>query len=346
MAKRSRSGNPAARGQSASGSTPRPTPKQRRTAVVVASGPGTDLGVLPPDQAPYPQILRGETYAPVRSVAGVFFGLALFVLMTQLINRAVITAGWALTDAGSPFAAFYTDATAYRNVWGMLGANLGIMVLIPIAWTLMLIVHHVKPRWLGSVQPRLRWRYLLACLGVALVTLNGVLLLSTVVEQAPTFGVQEGFWSFLVVVVLTSPLQAAAEEIFFRGYLLQALGSIVAKPWFGVVVSSVVFALLHGTQNLPLFIDRLAFGLLAAILVWKTGGLEAGIAAHVINNVFAYVVAGLTTSIATLKATQSIGWIDAGFDVGGFALFAALAYLVSRLLKVRTRVDLKADNGA
>ena len=53
---------------------------------------------------------------------------------------------------------------------------------------------------------------------------------------------------------------------------------------------SVVFALLHGTQNLPLFADRLVFGLLAGLLVWRTGGLEAGIAAHVINNVFAYLI--------------------------------------------------------
>ena len=63
------------------------------------------------------------------------------------------------------------------------------------------------------------------------------------------FGPQPGFWGFLVVIVLTSPLQAMAEEIFFRGYLLQALGSLVARPWFGVVVSALVFALLHGLQN-------------------------------------------------------------------------------------------------
>ena len=144
--------------------------------------------------------------------------------------------------------------------------------------------------------------------------------------------------------MLTSPIQAAAEEIFFRGYLMQALGSLVARPWFGVVVSSVVFALLHGTQNLPLFVDRLAFGLLAAILVWKTGGLEASIAAHVVNNVFAYGIAGVTTSIAALKATRELTWLDAAFDVGGYALFAVLAYAFFRLLKLRSRVDLSAGS--
>ena len=136
------------------------------------------------------------------------------------------------------------------------------------------------------------------------------------------------------MILLTSPLQAIAEEVFFRGYLLQALGSLVAQPWFGVVVSAVVFALLHGVQNPPLFAARLAFGLLAGVLVWRTGGLEAGIAAHIVNNVFAYGIAGLTTSIASLKAIREITWADAAFDVGGFALFAVLAYVLFRLLRL------------
>ena len=135
-------------------------------------------------------------------------------------------------------------------------------------------------------------------------------------------------------------MQAVAEEIFFRGYLLQALGSLVAKPWFGVVVSAVVFALLHGTQNLPLFVDRLAFGLLAGLLVWRTGGLEAGIAAHMVNNVFAYVDRRLDHLDRRAQGDREIGWVDAAFDVGGFALFAVLAYALSRLLQLRTRVQL------
>ena len=187
----------------------------------------------------------------------------------------------------------------------MLAVNLGIATLIPICWVLMAVVHQVRPRWLslGAAQDPLalsdrlpgdraggaerrdccsRWRS----------------------SRPLRFGPQPGFWGFLVVIVLTSPLQAVAEEIFFRGYLMQALGSLVRPPWFGVVVSAVLFALLHGLQNPALFVDRLAFGLLAGLLVWRTGGLEAGIAAHVVNNVCAYVIAGLTTSIAALQGDQ------------------------------------------
>jgi membrane protease YdiL (CAAX protease family) len=296
--------------------------------------------VLPVDGVEYPQILRNSGYVWWRSLAGASLGLLLFLLLTTVVSQAVVALFWVATARGTAYAAYITSAFAFERPSGMVGANLGIATLIPIAWGLMAVIHRVKPRWLSSVQPKIRWKYLLICLAVAAVALNGVLLLSTLVSGMPTFGAQPGFWGFLVVILLTSPLQAAAEEVFFRGYLMQALGSLVAQPWFGVVVSSLVFALFHGTQNLPLFLDRLIFGLLAAVLVWRTGGLEAGIAAHIVNNVFAYVVAGLTTSIASIRGLREIGWVDAAFDVGGFALFAVLAYLVFRLMKLRTRVDL------
>jgi uncharacterized protein len=301
--------------------------------------------VLPPDGAPYPLILRGPTYAWWRSLLGVVFGLSLFLLLSTVVSQLVVVVGWALTAADRPYADYVRSALAFERPSGLLGTNLGILTLVPISFAMLAVLHHVRPRWLMSVQPGMRWRYLLVCLVIALVSLNGVLLLSQLASERPALHVQQGYWGFLAVILLTSPLQAAAEEIFFRGYLLQALGSLVARPWFGVVVSSVVFALLHGTQNLPLFIDRLAFGLLAAVLVWRTGGIEAGIAAHVVNNVFAYGIAGVTTGIATLKAVQGIGWVDAAFDVGGFAVFALLAYLAFRRLKLRHVVDLTGYDG-
>jgi membrane protease YdiL (CAAX protease family) len=304
---------------------------------------GAPSEVLPVDGAPYPLVLRGPGYQPGRSVIGAVLGLSLFVLLTGLVSQVVILLGWALTAADVVYTDYAREALAFERPGGMLGANLGIAMLIPISCVIIWLVHRVHPRWLFSVGPGIRWRYLLVCLGIAVVSLNGVLLLSQLVApDRPVVQVQPGFWSFLVVILLTSPLQAAAEEIFFRGYLMQALGSLVARPWFGVVVSSVVFALLHGTQNLPLFVDRLAFGLLAAVLVWRTGGLEAGIAAHIVNNVFAYLFAGVTTGIATLKAVRGIGWSDALFDVGGFAVFAVLAYLAFRALRLQRTVDLEA----
>ena len=70
------------------------------------------------------------------------------------------------------YAGYVRQAYAFERPVGMLGVNLGIATLIPIALVLVAVVHRVRPAWLASVQPGIRWKYLLICLVVALVALN------------------------------------------------------------------------------------------------------------------------------------------------------------------------------
>ena len=131
---------------------------------------------------------------------------------------------------------------------------------------------------------------------------------------------QPGWSVYLLLVLITSPLQAAAEEFFFRGYLQQTIGSLTGRSWVGIVSSALVFAVLHGGQNAALFVHRLGFGLIAGVLVWATGGLEAAIAAHVVNNVFAFTYSLFTGGIVALKAMTAISWGVALVDLVGFAV--------------------------
>lgn len=299
---------------------------------------GTSYGfeLAPPPGVSYPQILRTQGYAWWRSLLGVLVAISLYFLLVGVISQGLTFVGFAITSPGGTFNAYYQKSVAFGTPTGVLATNLGIAMLIPISWLVIMVVHQVRPRWLGSVRPRLRRRYLLISLGIAAVALALNLVLSVTVGSHLHFHPVPGAWLYLLIIVITSPLQAAGEEYLFRGYLLQAFGSIVRTPWFGIIVSSLVFALFHGTQNVPLFIDRFAFGLLAAILVMKTGGIEAGIAAHVINNVYAFGLGALTGTLSQTRSLQQIGWASAGFDVGSFALFAVLAWLAARALKLKT----------
>ena len=65
-------------------------------------------------------------------------------------------------------------------------------------------------------------------------------------------------------------------------------GRCSGNRWVAIVLTATLFALAHGAQNFPLFFDRFAFGLIAGWLVIRTGGLEAGIALHVLNNFLAF----------------------------------------------------------
>ncbi|MFT3969884.1 MAG: type II CAAX endopeptidase family protein [Micropruina sp.] len=286
----------------------------------------------------YDEILTGGTgQQRLRSVVGILTGVLLFFFGATLVSQLLGALGWVLFQPGGGFADWLRFLGRFETPWGMLSGHLALATLIPISLGVVLFVHHRHPRWLASVRPWFRWRYLLSSMVLALLLFNLVLFVQHLGQPFPALQPQPDYWVFLVVILLTSPLQAAAEEFFFRGYLLQAFQTLLPRtPWFGVICSALLFALFHGTQNVPLFLDRFAFGLLAGALVVRTGGLEAAIGAHVVNNLMAFSYAGLYSTIAEVKATQTIGWIDLVWDLVGFGLFTALAMLLGRRLRVET----------
>jgi membrane protease YdiL (CAAX protease family) len=98
----------------------------------------------------------------------------------------------------------------------------------------------------------------------------------------------------------------------------------------GVAVSSTLFAMAHGQQDPWLFADRFAFGAVAALLVWRTGGLEASIALHAVNNL---AVLGIT--IAQGELADAITGTEADpvsvvLDVGTLVVTALVVVLFAR----------------
>ncbi|MFV0428526.1 MAG: lysostaphin resistance A-like protein [Arachnia sp.] len=296
-----------------------------------------DVALREPDGGrSYPETLELAGEGPARGLIGALMALAAFFFAVPLVSQLVLVIGWLLQGRATGFTEYTTLASAYELPIGPLATQLALASLIPICLLLVRYLHGLRPHWLVSVQPGWRWRYLVLCLVAAAVILNGVVWVSNLwapVEFGPP---QPGWQWFALVIVLSSPLQAAAEEFFFRGYLLQTLGSAARNPWVGIVATAVLFALLHGVQNPALFANRLAFGLLAGWLVLVTGGLEAGIAAHVINNLSAYGYGLVTGGVAALKATTELTWAQAGTDIAGFALVAVAAWWLGRALRVAT----------
>lgn len=279
----------------------------------------------------YPVALRGED--PVKLMMGLS-GAFLAFLLTGLLAQAVLRVSWFLR--GQPdFREYQSLALAYELPDGILASHLGIAGLLLFVLLIHRYWHGRKAIWVISVQPGGRWRYLLICFVVAAAVLNVVMWLMRGGNTA--WQASQPDWAiYLALILITSPLQAAAEEFFFRGYLQQAIGSLAGRAWVGVACSSLVFAIFHGDQNVALFAHRLGFGLIAGTLVWTTGGLEAAIAVHVANNVFAFGYALFTGGVATLKATSAISWEAACSDLASFAVFGALAWRIGRRMHVAT----------
>ncbi len=287
-----------------------------------SSGP---IRSAPPGGLTYPVSLQGPGQEPFRLLFGAALAVSGFVLVVPPLAQALLGLGWWVARRELPFAEYSTAASAYELPEGLAATHLALAGLLLVAWLVFRFLHGRETQWLVSVQPGWRGRYLVVCLGVAVVVLNAALWASFVLGM-PDFGpAQPGWPAFLIILLVTSPLQAVAEEVFFRGYLLQAIGSATGRAWLGIVGTALLFALFHGTQSPALFAHRFLFGLLAGWLVLRTGGLEAGIAAHIVNNLFAFGYGLFTGGVAATKAVSEITWAKAGFDIAGFALFALVA---------------------
>jgi len=296
-----------------------------------------------PEPTPYHQMLRTWDYATWRPVVGVVLLLVAFFVVPTVVFLvvALVASGFADQDYVSAFMDF-ADLTRLTPA-KLLGLNLGLAALVPTTWLLMRALHHLRPRWLSSVVPRLRWKFFAVCLGLAVVALLAQLAVGAVLpgDGTGTDGGLKDFTTtsavFAVIILLTTPLQAAGEEYVARGYLLQAFGSLFRNRWVAIVATAVLFALAHGAQNAPLFFDRFAFGFIAAWLVTATGGLEAGIALHVLNNFLAFGLALAYGDLSDALNVSEASWWNIALTVTQSAVYAALVLLVARRMGLQTR---------
>lgn len=127
------------------------------------------------------------------------------------------------------------------------------------------------------------------------------------------------------------------EGVRFRGYLMQAFVSVFTSRTAAPLITSVLFALAHGVQNVPLFLDRFAFGLMAGLAVILFGGLEAGIALHIVNNVVAFGVAIAYNQLGEALDVTEVSWWQIPVTVAQNGVFLLLALVAARHLRLSRR---------
>ncbi|MER7763683.1 CPBP family intramembrane glutamic endopeptidase [Streptomyces sp. NPDC097619] len=266
----------------------------------------------PPGSAYHEQARNGRQNVGAR--IGEFFlagALMILGLVLALGGSTVLGAVFGAESAPAGSDGFFADPLL-ENV----------VLLISIAlWTpaVLLAVRVCGRRpagTLASVTGRIRWGWLGISFGLALVVLvlqNATLIVWSLFQDGSE-AVEGEFpgWGTLLfsLVVLWAlvPFQAAAEEFVFRGWLAQFFGGFLKSPWPGVAVASLLFALAHG------FGQWSGFLLLCWSAAWwgwltiRTGGLEAAIAAHTVNNLIAFSLAAVFGELGDQSTAADAPW--------------------------------------
>lgn len=220
-----------------------------------------------------------------------------------------------------------TDMTDPLTALLLLGS---IALMLPATLLAVRIVGRRPAGSLSSVEGHLRRRRLAGHLATALaVVVPAMVVFITLDGGWGEAGVTAHTVPLLLIALLGIPFQAAAEEYVFRGLLMQAVGAWLRHPAWAVLLPIPLFTIGHGYDVLGL-VDVSAFALAAGWLTWRTGGLEAAIGLHVVNN--AVLVAFGAFGVVDLNATE-------GTPVGlacSLALIATYTWLVAGRRTVTT----------
>lgn len=250
---------------------------------------------LPVTQTDYVMFWRTPAWRWWRPVVALVLTLVLG-LMVATVLYAISVGIDAAAGRIDPLSPDYDpfDITAL----GFLANNLGLASLIVIAALVSTALFSQRAGFLASVVGRMRWDWLCRCVLIILpiwlvfFALDTWLSLRAGVDFDLAVNPDTGL--LIIGILLTTPLQAAGEEFGFRGVFNRAVASFFrngrAGLVAGAVVSSLLFAAAHGAGDVWLNVFYLWFGFATCYVTWRTGGLEAAIAMHVVNNMLAEVV--------------------------------------------------------
>lgn len=261
---------------------------------------------------PHPVIDEGDTIIPYHRLACLspryrWWRPLLTVLVAGLTWFALILlsgVGIILVSGRDLFSEMDWETTPLDDPLGLALQLWFVVAMLPAVLVAVRVVEDRRPGTLVSVVGHLRWGFLGRCAALALGLVGAGVLLSPLVggSPAPVTPPATGarLLALLAVVLVMVPLQSAAEEFVFRGLLIQSVGAWVRPAWVALAVQVPVFALGHdyGWRGM---LDVSVFAVVTAWLTLRTGGLEAAIALHAVNNVLAFTCGVL-------------GWSDPGSD--------------------------------
>jgi membrane protease YdiL (CAAX protease family) len=286
-----------------------------------------------PPGTPYHRLARTAAHRWWRTVLGTLFIVA--------GGAVVALTGYLVVTLAAELAGRQDNADGIPSFGARTDLALGFLVIAVLLPMCLLAARWVQRRpagTLSSVTGRLRWGWLAVCLPVAGLAIVlwlsvGLALVAAAGEETGLGDPLAGWGAFAVsmlVLLLVVPVQAAAEEYVTRGWLLQGLGAWFRAPWVPIAAQALVFAALHGWGTPWGFADLTVFGLVAGWLTVRTGGLEAAIALHVMNNVISSGIAAAYDQLTLDETAADMPWQMAVADLPVLLGFAAVILWLAR----------------
>lgn len=259
---------------------------------------------------------RARWFTPVLEgllIASIYFVLLLIVSFALLAFAVMLRVPYDhLTDLQRVYANVFKTPLVFITFF------ISIIPVIPAIFIARLITNFKPLGLIHSIAGRMRWSYLGVFLGFGflifgLYNVGNLVLAGSLTTQNSVHPLNSGmFWLYIVLILLIVPFQCYAEELLFRGYLMQTVGRWLKNPVWAIIIPAPIFMVLHG-YGLWGLLSVLTMALIAGFLCWYTGGLEAGIGLHIANNISGIILGllGLADPFDANHEAQALDFVQA-----------------------------------
>ncbi len=241
------------------------------------------------------------------------------------IGFAALVIGWVLLEQPRYFPPMAIIVAAFGSIIAA-----GAAVIRSVMRT------HRRP-WLSLVTPTLHldWRRLAIGVGVQAFLAGALLLIDHLVAGEP-WKLPSSAMSVIALALVLTPLQAATEELLFRGYMTQALGRVLKSRIVIMTAVSLTFAALHCNVYGPLTMPYMMIvSVIFSLVSLRDGRLELVIGAHIAEN---WMSVGGIDAIAYTMPEVQITWLYLpALLVQGALFYGATRWLVQRIERRRGR---------
>jgi len=150
------------------------------------------------------------------------------------------------------------------------------------------------------------------------------------------------FLILAVIGIVLIPLQTSFEEYLFRGYLMQGIGVVAKNRWMPLVVTSLIFGLMHIANpevekiGYIIMVYYIGTGFFLGIITLMDEGMELALGFHAANNlVTALLVTANWTAFQTNSILKDMSEPTAGVDIliPVLVIFPILLFIFSKKYK-------------
>ena len=250
-------------------------------------------------------------------LTGIFFFIFSFILygIVEMMFPGI----------GQQFQNFDEVARAgFDSIIGVV-TSIELALLIP---ALYLATRVVKDRPFSSYLSSVKWDWPIFARSFAVVA--AVYFIINLLQIIFDGSVQFDFkltWMALLAILIITPFQCFAEELIFRGWLMQTVGSWIKVPVVAIIIQGVIFSYIHQQYNLFALLSVIFTGIIVLPgLTWYSRGLEASTAFHTVNNIFSFIFAGITVQ----GVVNNLSLVDGLFAVVSVAIPWIVLILIDR----------------